>query len=708
MQAVLHTLRAAARQVAIASAAILPAAGPCAAQQTAAEPVVLDPVVITATRRAERSFDVAAGIDRIDAATIQQGQSMISLSETLSRVPGLVSLNRQNYAQDLQISSRGFGARAAFGVRGVRLYQDEIPATMPDGQGQTGSFSLLSAESIEVLRGPFSTQYGNASGGVISVTTESGKLPATLTFNASAGSYDTWVEGVKANGVEGALGYVVAASRFDTAGYREHSSARRDLVNSKLTIAAGDGTRITLIGSLQEQPETEDPLGLTRAQWESNPRQVDAAALQFDTRKTIRQQQAGISIEQTLGAGATLRLTGYGGRRAVRQNLALSGVAEASSGGIVDLDRNFGGIGARLVASTRIAEQPLTMTLGIDVDRQRERRLGFVNNNGSVGALRRDEIDEVASSDAYAQLEWLPFDALSLSAGIRHSDVRFRSEDHYVTAVNGDDSGRRNFSHANPVAGAVWHATPDLNAYVSYGEGFETPTFAEMAYRNPGNGAGFNFALAPALSRAVEVGAKWIAGNRHRINVAAFAVRGRDEIVIDTAAGGRTTFRNASATRRDGFEAMWDARWPGGLTSHFVYTWLRAWFVDEFRSGTPPVTVAAGSRLPGVPASSAYGEVAWKPGGLGGLQAAAELVFVDRIFINDRNSDAAPRYWLANAWAGVEQAFGNLTLREYVRINNLADRRYAGSVIVGDANGRSFESAPGRNWSAGITAVARF
>ena len=690
----------------VCAPAVLALALPASAQPVAQDPVVLDPVVVTATRRAERAFDVAAGIERIGAQTIQNGQPMINLSETLVRVPGIVSLNRQNYAQDLQISSRGFGSRATFGVRGVRLYQDEIPATMPDGQGQTGSFSLLSADSIEVLRGPFSTLYGNASGGVISVTTEDGKLPPSLTANAGAGSFGTRTAGLKANGRAGALGYVIAGSTFETDGFRAHSAAQRNVVNTKLSLAASPDRRITLLGSLQEQRNTQDPLGLTRAQWEADPRQTDPVATQFGTQKTIRQEQAGASVEQRLGTGTSIRLTAYGGRRAIRQNLALTGSAETASGGIVDLDRDFGGIGARLVHSLRVAERPLTLTAGVDFDRQREHRLGLVNLNGVPGDVRRNEDDAVANADAYAQLEWLPLDALSLTAGIRYSDVRFRSDDHYITPANPDDSGRRNFDHSSPVAGAVWHATPEVNVYASYGEGFETPTFAEMAYR-PG-GSGLNFALNAATSRAAEVGVKIIARRAHRINIGVFAIRTSDEIVIDTASGGRTTFRNAGATRRSGVEAVWDAAWPLGFTSHIAYTWLRATFADEFRSGTQPLIVPAGARLPGVPATTAYGELAWRSGGASGLQTALEIVAVDRIFINDRNSDAAPRYAIANARLGLEQRTGAFLLREFVRLNNLADRKYVGSVIVGDANGRSFESAPGRNWSAGVTATMTF
>ena len=258
-------LGTAARTPLAAAIAALFALPPLAAQTPPATSPY-DPIVVTATRDAQRAFDVPASVDVLDGTIIRSGQPAINLSESLARVPGVFAANRQNYAQDLQISSRGFGARAQFGVRGVRLYQDDIPVTMPDGQGQTGSFSLLSAGRIEVLRGPFSTLYGNASGGVISVYTESGTPEPVLSFTANAGSYETVNLGVKATGIREGVGYVGACSWLDTNGYREHSAATRSLANAKLTFNVGESTRVTVIGSRQYQPHTQDPLGLTQAQ----------------------------------------------------------------------------------------------------------------------------------------------------------------------------------------------------------------------------------------------------------------------------------------------------------------------------------------------------------------------------------------------------------------------------------------------------------
>jgi iron complex outermembrane receptor protein len=284
---------------------------------------------------------------------------------------------------------------------------------------------------------------------------------------------------------------------------------------------------------------------------------------------------------------------------------------------------------------------------------------------------------------------------------VRSSQVRYTSDDHYVTAVNPDDSGSRKFSNTSPILGAVWHALPDLNLYASYGQGFETPTFAEMAYN--ALGPGLNLTLNAATSSAYEIGAKALIAGKHRLNVALFHIDTEDEIVINTATGGRTTFKNAGNTRRKGAELLYDGELPWNLRAHVALTYLNAEFTDSFTTGAPPLPVPAGSKLPGVPSKQAYGELAWTPGGYGGLNAAVEVQYVGQLYVNDRNTDAAPAYTVTNVRAGLAQTFGRVALREFVRVNNVFDRKYAGSVIVGDTNGRFFEPAPPRNWFVGVT-----
>jgi iron complex outermembrane receptor protein len=372
----------------------------------------------------------------------------------------------------------------------------------------------------------------------------------------------------------------------------------------------------------------------------------------------------------------------------------------------VNLDRNYGGLGARLIFTGALAGGPLTLTLGADGDRMSEQRQGFVNNNGSQGALRRDEDDSVGSADAYAEVEWHALPALSFTAGVRTSRVHYDSVDHYIVPPNPNDSGARTYTNTSPIAAVVWHAADHLNLYASYGQGFETPTFAEMAYRPAG--PGLNLALDPATAKSVEIGLKWLPTSRQRLNLAVFEAHTSQEIVVDTATGGRTTYRNASNTTRRGFEAVWDADLPGGVSVHANYSWLRAEFDDPFVSGAPPIVVPAGARLPGVPPQQAYGVVTWTPGGFYGFSAAAEVQYVGRIYVNDGNTAFAPAYTIGNARAGFAQAAGNVRFTEYVRVNNIANVNYIGSVIVGDTNGRYFEPAMPRNWFAGITVNVAF
>ena len=679
-------------------------AGTVAAQQPA--PVTLDPLVVSATRSEERAFDLPVAIDTVTGEQIQRGQLQINLSESLVRVPGISVQSRWNFAQDLQLSIRGFGARANFGVRGVRLYQDYIPATMPDGQGQTGSFSLASAQRIEVLRGPFSSLYGNAAGGVISVFTEDGPTPPLASAQMIGGSYGTWNAIAKLEGRDGAADYVIAGNHFAIDGYRDHSVASRDLLNVKLQVAAAPDTTITVIGNWLDQPDAQDPLGLTRAQWEADPRQADPAAIRFDTRKSVTQLQGGVTVEQRFDGATSLRVTGYGGTRQVRQFLALQGIAPTSSGGVTDLDRSFGGVDARLNKQFALLGRPLTLTLGANFETQSEHRQGFVNNNGIAGDLRRDEDDTISNTDGYLQVAWSPFDALSLLAGVRYSDVRFRSDDHFVNAGNPDDSGRRSYHHASPVLGAVWHVDAGVNVYANYGQGFETPAFAELAYRPVGTG--LNFGLQPSVNNSSEIGLKVLYGAQQRLNLAAFNVEMTDEIIINTATGGRTTYKNAAGTRRRGVEAAWEGNLGAGFAGYASYTYLSAKFTSDATTGVPPLLVPKGARLPGVPVANAYGEITWSYPAAYGLVAGIEVQYAGRMYVNDRNTDASPSYTIGNLRIGFEQRIGSWLFREFARLNNFTDRNYVGSVIVGDTNGRYFEPSATRNFLVGLSANASF
>lgn len=661
-----------------------------------------DSITVTATRIARPSLEVPASIDRVSSDQLQDYQPKVNLSESLNGVPGIVVSNRQNYAQDLQITSRGFGARATFGVRGIRLIQDGIPATMPDGSGQAGAFGLSTADRVEVLRGPFSSQYGNASGGVIQIFTADGPPQPQAGAELWAGSYGSARSALNAGGQAGRVNYNGEISRFTTGGYREHSAATRDLANGKLGITLDDGSRLTLIGNAINQAGAQDPGGLNAAQLGANRRQVDPGALLFNTRKDIAQSQIGGTWNTRLGNGDRLSVTLYGGNRDVTQFLAFSGAAITSSGGVVNLRTAFSGAGLRWQRQTELADRPLTLFAGAEIETMAQRRKGFVNNNGVAGALRRDEDDAATARGAYVQAEWRLSERWRVLAGIRRTHVSLAFADHFVVPGNGDDSGSVHFQANTPAASLLYRVTKNLNLYASAGRGFETPTLAELAYTAGGSGP--NFGLRPATSTQVEIGAKAVLFGDTRLNVALFGARTANEIVVASSGGGRTVFKNASRTGRHGAELSWDIPLPHFVNVRVAYSTLDARFSDAFTSTGP---VAVGNSLPAVPKNVLYAELSWRHPETG-FGTAVEARRSGRLFVDDLNSAFAPAYAIVNLRAGFEQLRGHWTLTGFMRIENLFDTRYVGSVIVADGNGRFFEAAPGRNFIAGVQARYAF
>ncbi len=692
-----------------------PTAG--SAQSAAAEgPTRLPPVVVTATRTEESAFELPASIDRIGVDTIRDARPQVNISETLGGVAGLQARDRQNYAQDVQISVRGFGARSTFGIRGVRLYVDGIPATLPDGQGQITNVDLGSADRIEILRGPFSALYGNSSGGVIQVFTEEGSGAPTLGANVAAGSYGAVRFGAKASGAVGGFGYVVSGSMFRTDGYRDHSAAERNIGNAKLTWH-DDANRWTLLVNSVALPKAQDPLGLTRAQFDADPRSVDPVATTFDTRKTVDQTQLGLVYERKIDAVHSLRALVYSGHRSTEQFQAIPAGPQASplhAGGVIALGRDYRGTDVRWTAKTRLADAPATLVAGVAYDALEEHRFGYQNFIGTTlgvrGALRRDENNDVANFDQYVQgsLQFAP--RWTLHAGLRHSSVRFKSQDQYVVGANPDDSGSLRFNATLPVVGLMFAATPALHVYATAGRGFETPTLNELAYR-PNGLTGLNLALGPAKSDSYELGVK-TRNDWGDLNVAVFETRTTDEIATLSNVGGRSTFQNVGSTRRRGLEAAWSHDLRENLRAQLAYTWLDARYRDTFATCTvtpcavPNLTIPAGNRIPGIARDSLYGALAWVPpaGWRGGVEARA----LSRVWVNDANADAASGFAVVNANVGYVARLGGVDVTGFARVDNIFARRYAGSVIVNEGNSRFFEPAPGRNWTVGLAASLGF
>lgn len=677
----------------------------CETAQADDAPLILDPSVVTGSRSASPTFDLPYSVDSISREQISDGQLGINASEALSRVPGLVVQNRRNYAQDLQISSRGFGARSAFGVRGIKLLADGIPASTPDGQGQAATFNLDTAERIEVLRGPAATLYGSNAGGVIQMFSRNGEGPPRIGAETLVGSDGLNKNHLTAEGAANGAGFVLDASRMDTNGYRDHSSARRDQTFAKLNVQPDDDSTLALIYSSLEQDGTQDPLGQTWATYKADPRSVSSSALTYNTRKSIDHQQLGVNYARYFG-DATLQVNGYTGRRSVIQYLSIpGGTASDKRGGVVDFDRTFYGGSVHWLQPIGSAPGELTLIAGLDYDRSQDDRQGYSNTvdgvHGVKGALGRDEIDTATSLDPFVQANWLLGD-WTLQAGLRHSTMEMEVDDHFLS--DGNDSGHKTYQKNTPSVSVMYAFTPDLHGYVSAGKGFETPTQAESAYSSTANG--FNFALKPSVSQQYEVGVKARIGQDTRLNAALFQITTKDELVVQQSSGGRTTYQNAGRTLRRGFELGLESQLSEQWSTQLAYTRLQATYDSDFISGGS-TQVDKGNYLPGVPQTTLFAELNWKPRGR--VSTALEGMYRSKVYVEDTNTQhAAPGYSVFNWRARFEQKVEHWTFHQTLRLDNLLDRQYVGSVIVGDGNGRYYEAAPGRSWYARAGAQYQF
>ncbi|HAV5946736.1 TPA: TonB-dependent receptor [Acinetobacter baumannii] len=668
---------------------------------------------VEATRTDTGYLQTPASVFRIEAPQVDSS-SQVNLTEVVKGIPSLQIRNRENYAQDLQLSMRGFGARSTFGVRGIRLYVDGIPATMPDGQGQTSNIDLSSLDHVEVLTGPFSSLYGNSSGGTILTSTKEGQGKDSIELSYSGGSHDKSRAGlVLQGGAKGANepSYIISSSYFDTDGYREHSGAEKVLNNAKLSWNLDDGSKINWVTNYVKI-HADDPQGLTHDQWNANPKQQVPFLKQFNVRKDIEQTQTGVTWSKPINDKNELYAMAYLGNRQVTQYQSIpKSTQEASinhAGGVIDFERNYYGADFRWTGKELLPNT--TLSVGVALDAMDEDRKGFENFNlvngqpsyGVKGNLRRDEDNTLWNIDPYLQASWQFLPTWRLDTGVRYSNVHYKSKDNYLS--NGDDSGKTDYDKVLPSVALSWQILPELMAYVSYAKGFETPTFTEMAYRPDGQ-SGFNFDLTASTSDTYETGLK-SQNQLGDFTLAVFQTKTKDDIVSAGNSNGRSTFRNADKTLREGVEFAWNKKLWRDLTATASYSYLDATFDADIPALGNIAQISSGNAIPGIAKNQAYASLAWQPSH--GLYGGVDVQYMDKVYVNDTNSDAAPSYSVTSANVGYAWVIGDWKVNSFARVDNLFDKKYAGSVIVNDGNSRYFEPADGRNWSAGLRVIKQF
>lgn len=644
----------------------------------------LDEIVVSATRLETTVRDAARSISVVDKERIQNGTQQLGLDEALAGVPGLYMQNRYNFAQDLRLSLRGFGARSSFGVRGIKFVVDGIPETLPDGQAQVDSIDLGSASRIEVLRGPASSLYGNAAGGVIAIETELGEGPAFVEGSIAGGELGYSNVGLKTGGQWGSADYLLNLSHLELDGWRDHSEARGTILNSKLRMPLNDD-QLIIAFNYSDQPTSNDPGGINAAQAAAAPRSARDLNLQYDAGEALDQQRLGLVYERARDSGS-LTLRNYYTWREFAGKLPFNG------GGIVEFDRFVYGLGAQYRLGD-VLPSGWDLAFGVDLDRQDDDRRRFNNENGSYGDLSLEQQEQVSSSAVYTQAQYALNDRWSLSAGLRYDEVRFDVSDRFLS--DGDDSGEVTFDQLSPSIGVNAKFGRHI-LFANWSSAFETPTTTELA--NPDASGGFNTALEPQRADSFELGFKTGTDDLF-FEVAAFLIDLEDELVPFELAAfpGRTFFVNAGRSDRTGIETAVSWELDNGLGIDASYTWSDFTydaFIDENGNDF------AGKHLPGLPEHFAYLGLNYRSPQ--GITTILEANYSGDLFADNANAAKVDAYVVSNLRIYHEFTAGSWRVRPHLGINNLFDERYNSNIRINAFGGRYYEPAPDRNVYVGI------
>ncbi|MGQ4277419.1 TonB-dependent receptor family protein [Pseudidiomarina sp. E22-M8] len=647
---------------------------------TAAEQAQIERIEITATRRVANQTTPAAVTN---LSTSEQLPGLrIDAAELLGGIAGVQSDSRANYAQDTRITVRGFGARSAFGVRGVLLRLDGVPLSMPDGQAQTSSILLDEADNVQVIRGPLATIYGNAAGGVIHWRSLTPRDTATQ-LELMAGGNDARRGFLQHDWVGDDKALRLAGATFSTDGPRPHNSAERHQVAARWYQDLNDTTRVVVRLDNNNAPFLQDPSSLTPAAWREDPTQTVGRAFTFNTRKRIHHRQASVSLEHETASQAA-DLSAWRGWRDVEQYLPFPGGDLNGDGAVIDLRRDFIGLDANY--HLRLPSLPeWQLSTGVQLAEQNDRRYGYVNNFGVRGDVRRNDDGSVQTESAYALLQWQPRSDWQVMTGVRHNQAEFQVDDFFIIPENPDDSGSASMQQLSWMLGVNYAISDQWSVFISRGNGFETPTLTELAYRN--SGTGLNTELGPSTNQQWEIGSKW-RSDHIQAAVTWFRIDTANEIVVDQSNDGRTTYTNAEQTEREGVELSLSADLAEHWSARASTTYTDARYSN-------------GARLPGVARQQAYWQLRWQPTVQTRVQVVGE--YRGNVAANDSNDVFAPAHTLWHAAVQHQWRYDNVQLQPWLKLHNLTDRDYVGSVVVNQGSGRAFEPGVGRELQLGLS-----
>ncbi len=655
------------------------------AQIDTSEIYELIPVTVNSTRFETSDLKSPLATTSLSKSFIQRGQNQLSVNESLDAIPGVFALNGNNFSQDLRVSIRGFGARAAFGIRGVKILVDGIPESTPDGQAQVDNLDLGVLESIEVIRGPASGLYGNASGGVISFTTQNPTPTPFWEARVAAGSYGLQQYQLKTGQQKGKFGYLLHGIHVNTNGYRDNSGMQNTILNGKFNFQLNEKSKLQFLANYANSPQADDPGGINLEQVEEDRRSARDRNLSFMGGEEIVQSRFALIYKNELAEGQGLEIKAWLSNRDFANRLPFG------FGGIVEFDRTFAGFTTNYQLDKTLFGKPYRLKIGVDLQNQADDRTRFVNEDGVRGNLTLDQKEEFRSFATFLVQELSLSEKFTAMIGLRYDAFRLKATDNFLS--NGDQSGESNLDKFSTTFGLVYSTSEAINIYGNISTSFETPTLTELS-NNPSGLGGFNPNLMPQESVNYEVGIKGILNRKLRYELALFTINVQKEIVSFELEDfpGRDFFRNAGRTDRKGIEASLTYNVAPGLNAFLNYTFSDFEY-EEFLSFN-------GNTLPGIPKHNTF--FALNYGRNKGFFGSLQVRSIGELFARDDNTVRVDGFTVVNLKLGYKIDKLNWDIEPFFGINNLLGEEYFDNIRVNAFGSRFFEPAPTTNFYGGV------
>ncbi|MFY7827601.1 MAG: TonB-dependent receptor family protein [Flectobacillus sp.] len=645
----------------------------------------LAPVTVLSSRVPQKENQLPLAVTLLGKSRLQIGQTRMSLFEGLNTVPGVFAMNSENFAQDLRISVRGFGARAAFGIRGLKVVLDGIPESTSDGTAKLGNVDVGLIERMEVLRGATAGIYGNASGGVISLHSDAFPTKSFAEVFSTWGSYGLKRYQLKFGSSWGAWSFLGSISRLESTGFRQKSSLERNLINFKIGFRASDATQISLLSTYIDSPKAEDPGGLTIEEVNKDRSQARKANIDYNTTESFNQLRNALIVDQKLGSNSLVNVRVFLINRDFNTNQAFE------TSGQIAFQRVFWGGGI----AYQYSNKGYKLRVGADLENQSDNRQRYDNKLGVRSTLKLDQNERFDNTGAYILQEFAPSKSFRIVLNTRYDWIKIGVNDYFLS--DGNQSANKNFQRFSPMLGVSYSISERNTLYANFTSNFETPSLNELT-NNPTGQGGFNADLNPQKSQNYELGYKAWFGNKAKVDFTLFQVNLQDEIVpyqLPNQAG-RTFFRNAGESTRRGVEVGLSYQVIPALTTFLNYTYSDFIYKNyQTLAGT-----FSGNRLPGIPKNQVYAELRYFP--KSGMFAVAQFRSVGDMFANDANNVLVKGFQTLNLRTGWHHTMKGISVEPFVGVNNVFDSVYFANIQINASANRYYEPSAGRTIYAGL------